>query len=401
MFYPIAPGLSPNTQRDDLLLALFLLIQPWKWDNQTSLIQLTDWFSQRFFTKKVYLLNTGRSALYLLLKAANIDKEDEVLVQAFTCIGAVEPILWVGAKPVYVDIEKDTYNIDPAELTRKITNRSRAVIVQHTFGIPGDMIEIDKIARQYNLIVIEDCAHALGAKADGKEIGTLGDAAFFSFGRDKVVSSIFGGAAIVHQPSKFKKIDSIYQKLNMPSVSWTVRQLLHPIVNGLILPTYRLQLGKVLLVFLQKINLLIKPYSQIEYQGERPQNYPQKLPPVLAVLVLNQLMKLNEFNKKRRRIAAEYGKIKKGAIYLRFPVLVDDPSKLYERARKDGIILGRWYSNIIDPPEIDLKKFNYEKGSCPVAEDIASKVINLPTYPRMKNKDITRVQNLLQRYIAL
>lgn len=392
MFQPIASGLSPNTQRDDILLALLLLVQPWKWNESNPLIELTDWFSQRFFSKKVYLLNAGRSALYLLLKAAGIKKEDEVLVQAFTCIGAVEPILWVGAKPVYVDIEKETFSLDPADLAEKITGKSKAIIVQHTFGIPADIAEIDRIARQHDLVLIEDCAHALGAKVDGNEIGTLGDAAFFSFGRDKVVSSVFGGATVVHHPSKFSKIDTLYQELNMPSIKWIFQQLLHPVASAVFLPLYRLKLGKVLLVFLQKVNLLSKPYDKVEYQGEKPPNYPQKLPPVLAALALNQLRKLDKFNKKRRSIAAKYGKIRKGAIYLRFPVLVGDPSKLYERARKDGIILGRWYSNIIDPPETDLKKFNYRKGSCPVAEEVASKIINLPTYPRMTKKEVLSVK---------
>lgn len=402
MFEPIASGLSPNTELDDILLALRLILQPWKWNDQRLLIQLRDWFSQRFFSKKVYLLNAGRSALYLLLKAAGIGKGDEVVVQAFTCIGAVEPIVWVGAKPIYVDIEKETFNLAPADLARKITGKSKAIIVQHTFGIPADIAELDKIARHHGLVLIEDCAHALGArieldsaKDNGSEIGTLGDAAFFSFGRDKVVSSVFGGAAVVHHSSKFAKIDTLSQEPDMPSVKWIFQQLLHPLASGVILPTYKLQLGKVLLVFLQKVNLLSKPYAEVEYRGERPTNYPQKLPPVLAALALNQLSKLDKFNKKRRSIAAKYGKIKKGSIYLRFPVLVDNPSKLYGKAKKQGIILGRWYSNIIDPAGTDLKVFSYKKGSCPVAESVAKSIINLPTYPRMNKQDILRVKNFI------
>src|SRR3990167_7916546 len=179
-------SLSPNAQNDDRRLAASILVQPWKWRQGNALND----FAQALKTylgvrHHPILFNSGRSALYTLLQALNLQKDDEVLLQSFTCNAVPNPILWAGAKPVYVDMEKDGWNMDPLDLTRKITPRSRAIIVQHTFGIPADMEAIMRIAQNNKLFLIEDCAHALGAEHDGTKIGTLGDAAFFSFGRDR------------------------------------------------------------------------------------------------------------------------------------------------------------------------------------------------------------------------
>jgi dTDP-4-amino-4,6-dideoxygalactose transaminase len=400
MFKVISSGLSPNLEKDDISLAVSLLLKPSKWRNKLYLSNLKRWFSNYFYTKNVYLTNAGRSALYLLLKSAGIGKGDEVLVQAFTCVGAVEPILWLGASPVYADIEKKTFNIDPMDSKKKITKKTKAIIVQHTFGIPADIDKLDKIASNNKLLLIEDCAHSLGAKLNGGKVGTFGDAAFFSFGRDKVVSSVFGGAAVVHRPDKFENIDKLYKDIKEPTRTWTFKQLLHPIASWIILPIYRLQIGKILLFLLQKLGLLSKPYSSIEYGGGMPKNYPGKLSPALAKLALNQLNKLERFNKKRRKIASKYGKVKKGAIYLRYPILVDKPKRFYKNARKKGIILGRWYSNIIDPIGADFGKFNYKIGTCPIAEESAKKIINLPTYPRMSEEEITKAVRFISQAIG-
>ena len=120
-----------------------------------------------------------------------IGEGDEVLVQAFTCVAVPNSVLWAQATPVYADIDA-TLNIDPIDVEKKITNRTKAIIVQHTFGIPADMDALVALAKKHNILLIEDCAHSLGATYKGKKVGTFGDAAFFSFGRDKVVSSVFG-----------------------------------------------------------------------------------------------------------------------------------------------------------------------------------------------------------------
>src|SRR5581483_4013141 len=112
--------------------------------------------------------------------------------QAFTCVAVPNSVLWTGAKAIYADID-ETGNLDPKDLEKKITKKTKAVIIQHTFGIAANMDAIQKVLKGKKIILIEDCAHALGASYKGKKLGTFGEFAFFSFGRDKVISSVFGG----------------------------------------------------------------------------------------------------------------------------------------------------------------------------------------------------------------
>ncbi|MBI4130447.1 DegT/DnrJ/EryC1/StrS aminotransferase family protein, partial [Candidatus Roizmanbacteria bacterium] len=151
----VAISLSPNTESDDSILAIKTLLQPWKWKTGREIEKVEEWFRKEFNTDTAVSFNSGRSALWALLKAFSIGQGDEVLVQAFTCVAVPEVVMWVGATPVYCDID-DTYNIDPNDIEKKITKKTKAIIVQHTFGIPARIREIREIGNKYNLIVIED-----------------------------------------------------------------------------------------------------------------------------------------------------------------------------------------------------------------------------------------------------
>lgn len=120
----------------------------------------------------------GRVALYAILKALGIGEGDEVLVEGFTCVVVPNAVIFAGAKPVYIAPDPKTYNMDVSQIETAITSKTKAIIVQHTFGLPADMDSILNIAKKYNLRVIEDCAPALGAIYKGRKVGTFGDAAF-------------------------------------------------------------------------------------------------------------------------------------------------------------------------------------------------------------------------------
>ncbi|MDP1538516.1 MAG: aminotransferase class I/II-fold pyridoxal phosphate-dependent enzyme, partial [bacterium] len=197
MLRPISISLSPNTEKDDIWLAFKLLFQPWLWEKELietrSPSVLEDEFKRYLGVKYAISFNSGRSALMAILSSLQkkenssseaLAKEDEILLQAFTCNAAANPIIWSGLKPIYVDCDEKTFNIDIEDLKGKIESKSRAVMVQHTFGLPANMNEILGICRQNSLILIEDCAHSLGATCKGKKVGTFGKAAFFSFSRD-------------------------------------------------------------------------------------------------------------------------------------------------------------------------------------------------------------------------
>ncbi|HKZ34583.1 MAG TPA: DegT/DnrJ/EryC1/StrS aminotransferase family protein [Patescibacteria group bacterium] len=394
----IALGVSPNLQTDDIILARTLLFAPWKWKNSDSLQGLSSWFKNRYHTKDTYFFNAGRAALYFLLVSAGVSIGDEVLVQSFTCVAAIEPVLWVGATPLYVDLEKETLNMSLTDARKKITASTKVIILQHTFGVPADLASFRSFADANNILLIEDCAHALGATSGRFEVGTVGDAAFFSFGRDKVVSSVFGGSAVVKNERKFPRRDELYTGIPEPSFFWVLQQLIHPVFFSFLLPLYHSLFGKLLLVFFQKLRLLSLPYAKEEYRGKKPGGYPKRLSPALARLALHQLEKVDKMNSQRKKIASSYGPTRIGAIYLRYPLLTTSADLMLRRARERGIILGRWYSHVIDPKGVSLKDVGYKRGSCKEAETVASQIINLPTYPRMSEEEVKRVVGFITSF---
>ncbi|MBI3379875.1 DegT/DnrJ/EryC1/StrS aminotransferase family protein [Candidatus Gottesmanbacteria bacterium] len=405
---PIAIGLSPNTENDDVWQAIKIIFQPWMWQEGDAIKKVLEWFKNYFNFDEAFLFNSGRSALYVVLKSFGIDKGDEVLVQAFTCVAVPDPVIWTGAKPIFVDID-ETLNIDPGLLEKHINRKTKVIIVQHTFGIPAQIELIKKIAQKYNLILIEDCAHSLGAEVYGKKVGTFGDAVIFSFGRDKVISSVFGGMASIN--SKFKtqclQLKKLQGNLNFPGYFWILQQLLHPIFFVIILPLYNLIVGKLFLAILIKLRILTKPIFKEEMNGFKPDVFPAKYPNALAVLLLNQLTKLQHYNNIRIKLASYYfDKLKEtkniilpvqvdGGIYLRFNIQLPNSEEILLTAKKQGILLGNWYKNIVDPKYVDYKKIGYYLDSCPKAELSAKSSVNLPTYPKLSISDLEKIVKLL------
>ena len=410
---PLAITLSPNLEKDDIFLALSAFLNFRHWQHGDHIRQTENWFKEYFKTAEVFSFNSGRSALYFILKSFGIDKGDEVIIQAFTCVAVPEPVMWLGAKPIYADID-ESLNIDPGLLEELITSKTRAIIVQHTFGVPANLDAIKKITQKYNLRLIEDCCHALGAEYKKRKIGTFGDAAFFSFGRDKVISSVFGGMAIF--PKKNKNINfyaprELYGQIKMPAKKWILKQLLHPLLFSLVLPLYNTGLGKLILALALKIGIIVKPVEVMELSGGRPSHFPALLPNALAVIAINQLKKLERFNRHRQTLASVYAhklkdstKIKlpavnSGAIYLRYNIFHPRSNNLLKMFKeKEKIILGNWYKRVIDPNGVNLGKVGYYPGLCKTAEKAAELSLNLPTYPNLKKEQAEKIAGLLLKY---
>ncbi|MBU4350707.1 DegT/DnrJ/EryC1/StrS family aminotransferase [Candidatus Parcubacteria bacterium] len=440
---PIFTSLSPNTEKDDIVLALKLIFQPWKWTNNrksTIVENPLNLFEQKFKdylgAKYAFTFNSGRTAFLAILKCLTFEPDSEVLIQGFTCNAVVNPILAADLKPVFVDIEEETLNINPDDLEKKITDKSKVVLVQHTFGLPAfakaasfaeaatkaesagkpaDVSEDNKIVeicKKHNLILIEDCAHSLGATYNEKKLGTFGTAAFFSFGRDKVISSVFGGMAITNDEELAKRIGEYRDKLPEPSYFWIFQQLLHPILtNFLVIPFYNFcGLGKWMLILLQKLKILSKAVQNKEKKGEMPANFTKKMPEALAILALNQFDKLNKILAHQKEIAGFYRENLKntdfslppdlpGRIYMRYSLLLKDKDtdKILKKARKQKIFLDDgWRKTAIVPPDTNQKKLGYRAGDCPIAEKIAENIINLPTHINISKKDAKRIIDFLK-----
>ncbi len=414
MTRPIAISISPNTDASDVRAAARELARPWTWGDETDVRALEARFASRF-GGRAFAFESARSGLFAVLQAMGLAPDDEVLLQAFTCVAVPNAIRWSGARPVYVDMDPRTYNIDPVDLTRKTTERSRAVIVQHTFGIPCDLDAVPEVASRHGLTLIEDCAHALGATHDGREVGTFGDAAVFSLGRDKVISSVFGGVLVVRDAALADRVDAMYRRLPLPSRRWIAQQLLHPIAtNTVVLPLYlRARIGVAALVMMQRTGLLSRSVASVELRGMRPRGWVRRLPAPLARLASHQLDRLEAMNAHRRSLADLYRSELDGMdlprlhdpddlpVFLRFPVRTDERDRLIAEARREGILLDKWYDAPIAPAGVDLAAVGYDRGSCPHVEEACATTLNLPTHPRVTAEDARGIAQLVRRRIGV
>ena len=161
----------------------------------------------------ITVTNTGTSALHLALILAGVSVEDEVLCQTFTFIASVNPVLYQGARPIFIDSELETWNMCPVKLEEAILNRQangrkpKAIIVVHLYGMPAQIDEIQSIAKKYNITLIEDAAEALGSSYKGRKCGTFGDFGVLSFNGNKIITTSGGGALICNdQEAKAKAI---------------------------------------------------------------------------------------------------------------------------------------------------------------------------------------------------
>lgn len=166
-------------------------------------------FQEKFakFCGAKYALATTScyTALHLAMATLGIEKGDEVLVSTYTNISSVLPIIYLGAKPIFIDIEKDTWNIDPNQIEKYINKKTKAIVVVHIYGHPVDMDPVMKIAKKHNLLVIEDVAEALGATYKGKQLGSIGDAGCFSFLANKFITTGEGGMVVFNNKEYFDK----------------------------------------------------------------------------------------------------------------------------------------------------------------------------------------------------
>jgi dTDP-4-amino-4,6-dideoxygalactose transaminase len=270
------------------------------------------------------------------------------------------------------------------------------------------------ICKENNLILIEDCAHALGAEWKGQKVGTFGKAGFFSFSRDKVISSVYGGMAVTNDPSLAEKLTNLQKEFGIPSGWWVFQQLLHPVLlHYIILPIYDfLDLGKIFLVLSQWLHVLSKAVHWKEKRGLRPDYFPKAMPNVLAILALNQFKKLDKFYQHRKKISEYYyqnlrntsfvlppeNELAKQS-YLRFTIKHTKAHEIiYEAWHKQNILLGDWYTTVIAPCDTKLETMQYKTGMCLNAESCAKQTLNLPTHINISKEDAERIIKFLKLF---
>ncbi len=402
---------APNENLDDAFLSLKLLFQPWRWFYGKELKLVNEYLFKilqisRNNYQSAYFF-TGRSGLYNLLKSFNLKTGDEVLVQAFTCEAVVLPILALKLKPVYIDIETNSFSMNPIDLKKKLSKKAKVLILQHTFGItPTQRETIISLVKKNNLLLIEDIAHTIKDFKNLTEKNDLKNHFFLlSFGRSKSLSSVFGGVIIGNNQKIMEKLKKT--QLKDLSYSGLVKCLLYKPIVMLIKLTYRIGVGKIIHRLAIFLNAIILEISKKEKQAQFDFFYNKKYPNALAILLINQLKKLPKINQHRFKLSIFYqNQLKKigsdlnlkgiNEPLIRFPLLVKNQDKIVNILAKKGIILGKWYNQPVAPKELPLDRVEYQKGSCPVSEKVCREIINLPTNINLKQaKKIIRELTLI------
>ena len=310
------------------------------------------------FCQAKYAIGTcsGTSALHLALIACGVRAGDEVITTPSTFIATAEAISYIGAKPVFVDIEPDIYTIDPSKIKAAITERTKAILPVHLYGQPASMEPILEIAGEHGLRVVEDAAQAHGAEYKGKRIGTLGDVACFSFYPGKNLGALGDGGAIV---------------TNDDEIAETVRLLRN---HG------RKQ---------KYIHLFI--------------GYNYRLDAIQAAILRVKLKWLEDWNHKRRQYADIYRNMLQG-FELTLPCKIDHCQPVYyvfvvRSKRRDA--LAQWLkergieAGIHYPVPLHLQPayqhLGYQKGDFPIAEQLADEVLSIPMFPELTESQVEEV----------
>ena len=328
--------------------------------------------------KKAVGLTSCTGGLHITLAALGIKPRDEVIVPTYTFVATGHVVAWFGAKPVLVDVEKDTFNIDPVKIEEAITKKTKAIIPVHFAGHACDMDAIMDIAKKHNLYVIEDAAHAIGTDYKRKKIGNFGDATVFSFYVTKTMTTAEGGMVVTNN-----------EKLG--------KQLKRLSYFGVDKDAFNRYTDKG--TWYYEIVALGYKYNMDNIQG---------------ALGVEQLKKIEFFIKKRREIVSLYNKLLKDVpevttpvekeytrhTYHLYPILIDkiDRQEFIEKMREKNIGTSVHFIPLHLHPYYQ-KKYGYKKGDFPVAEYLYEHEVSLPLYPSMSKEDVKYVVNVIKDVI--
>ena len=356
----------------------------------------------RPITNDLELFYNARSALYHGIQALGIWTDDEIILQAYTCVSVANSIIATGATPLYVDIDLESLNIDPTKIEESITPHTKAILIQHTFGIPANIKAIQKICSDYKLVLIEDCCHALGAEYNWRKLGTFWDIAIFSFGRDKIISSVNGWALLINNSKVLENQKTKTKKNIIHQSSWVIVQnLLYIIVWQICKITYKIGIGK----FIYYVSAKYRLFPIIVTKKEKECCYTDfnyVLPNCLADIALHELDKIDEYNVIRRKNSELYDQLlfsldnkSKNSGLLRYLYLIPHPLPLMQKFKSHNIILWDRYQQVIAPKWTNYSMAFYTIWSCPIAEFVASQSINLPNHAQITEKDVRKIVSIL------
>ncbi len=362
------------------------------------------------FDRSCFLFSTGRESLLTLLRAMEIKSGEEIILQGYTCVVLPNAIHAAGAVPIYADIDPDTLNLDIEETRKRITPRTRAIICQHTFGIPAQTDALRKLCDEHEILLIEDCAHVLPDASGPSDIGTHGDVLLLSFGRDKAISGISGGAVLTRNPALGKKLEQEAAKAVEYSRLKLVQWMNYVQFYYVCRPIFNMG-GKAILKLARMTGFLTSVVERSEKHGAMSPVV-HTLPNMCADLALFELEKLQAINDHRRMLTAFYldhcnaanisvlQGVKSTLPLQKFPLFVKNASGIRAELKKQNIHLDDgWTGCVICPASTEMESMNYTEGSDPEAEKASQMILSLPTHPTMSLEQAKRLIEKLKRLI--
>ena len=328
------------------------------------------------------VVSNGTAALHIAAMAAGIRPGDEVITTPITFAASANCALYCGAKPVFADINPDTYNIDPASIRRCITDKTKAIVAVDFSGQAVELDEIRAICKEHNLILIEDAAHSIGTKYNGRPIGSIADMTTFSFHPVKTVTAGEGGAVTTNDKA-------LYDKLILARAHGITRDR----------------------------DIMVHPTDAAWYYEQVDLGYNYRLTDIQCALLSSQLDKLERFSNRRKEIVKMYDEafsaipeiqIQKEIpqsdttrhlyiLRLRTQLLTCDRREFFDALRAENIYSQVHYQPVYWLPHYE--NMGYEKGLCPNAESYYLQSMSLPLFYSMTDEDVSDVIHAVKKLI--
>lgn len=353
----------------------------------------------------------GRVALYASLLAMGIGPSDEVIVPGFTCVVVPNAVRFAGAIPVYVDVDEETYNCRPDLIEQKITSNTRAIVAQHTYGIPARMDVIGRIAREHGLFLIEDCAHTLASRYNGRLTGTFGDIAIFSSQWSKPVTTGLGGWANVNNPDLRQPMRDVHAAMRPCHWREELSLRLQYLAYRHLFTSKRFWFAQNTYRKLSGLGLGIASGMDDEIAGRMSRHYATTMSGWQSRMLTEQLRDLETNTEHRLQLTRQYTRLlsERGfvpvaeppgceSVLLRYPVRVQNKFALLEKARDARIELGDWFLSPVHPVPDRWEVADYQRGLCPVAETLCREVINLPNHERITPEQAVRITDFVAHH---
>ena len=334
--------------------------------------------------KYAVAVSNGTAALHCACLAAGVGSGDEVITTPLTFVASANCALYCGARPVFADVDPETYNIDPASIEARITDKTKAVVAVDFTGQAVKIKEIREICDRHGLIFIEDAAHSIGTKYNGKMVGSLADITTFSFHPVKTVTSGEGGAVLTNDDELYKKI---------------VLAHTHGITHDEAL-------------------MEEAPHEGMWYYEQVNLGYNYRLTDFQAALLISQLGKIEKFKARRQKIVKRYNEafaevpeiiVQKEIsesdtcrhlyiIRLDFGKLSCTRRQFFDAMSAENVQCQVHYVPVYWFPH--YRHLGYERGLCPVAEEIYKGILSIPLYPRLTDQDVEDVIHAVRKVIA-